>query len=306
MYNKENFKITIGIPCYNEEISIGKVVSDFRSEIPESRIIVIDNNSKDKTSEKAKDAGAEVFFEKKLGKGNAVRKLFEISDEDILILVDGDDTYFAKDVKKLIQPILENKADMVVGNRFAYKNDAMNESHNFGNKLFRLILNLFFNTKFKDILSGYRAFNKEFYKNTPLLSEKFEIETEMTLQALERNFNVIEIPINYQKRPAGSHSKIKEFRDGSKIIFTITSLLRDYRPMTFFSILGSFLILIGFSFGTRVLIEYIKTGIILRVPTAILTIALVILGFNSFLSGLTVSAINRRNRELENIIKRKK
>lgn len=303
--DRKNLNFVVAIPCYNEELTIAKVIRDFRNELPNSKIIVFDNNSKDKSAELAMSSGAEVLCVKKQGKGNVVKNIFKKIDEDILILVDGDDTYFAKDVKKLVQPIIDDEADMVVGNRIMGKNRGMNTSHNLGNKLFRWILNIFFRTKFQDILSGYRVFSKDFYKNVSLLSSGFEVETELTLQALEREFRVMEIPIGYQPRPEGSHSKIREFGDGSKIIFTIISLFRDYRPMTFFSCLGFFFILVGLALGFRVVLEFFETGLVPRLPTAVLSITFIILGFTSFLSGLTVSAINRRYRELENILKNK-
>lgn len=297
--------ITVAIPCYNEELTITKVIRNFRNELPDSKIIVFDNNSKDKSAELARNSGAEVFFVKKRGKGNVIKDIFKKVNEDVLIMVDGDDTYLAKDVRKLMQPIINDEADMSVGNRIMGKNNGMNTGHSLGNKIFRWLLNIFFKTNFQDILSGYRVFSRDFYKNIPLLANGFEVETELTLQALEREYRIVEIPVGYQSRPEGSHSKIREFSDGSRIIFTIVSLFRDYRPMTFFSILGFFSILIGIALGSRVVLEYFETGLVLRLPTAVLSITFIILGFTSVLSGLTVSAINRRYRELENILKNK-
>lgn len=296
-------KIAVAIPCYNEETTIAKVIKDFRHELPMADIFVFDNNSSDNTSKIARENGAQVFFEKKQGKGYVLQNMFNALDADILILVDGDDTYFASDVHKLIKPVINNRADMVVGNRLLQKKGGFSVSHRFGNMIFKYLLNYLFNAKYADILSGYRIMSKEFYKNIPLLAKGFEIETELTLQSLERDFCIKEIPIQYKDRPVGSHSKISKFKDGSRIILTIISLLRDYRPMIFFGYLGSFFIIAGIFFGSIIIDEYYRTGFISRVPTAILSIALVIVGVNALISGLILSAVGRRQKEMEVIIR---
>jgi glycosyltransferase involved in cell wall biosynthesis len=295
--------IAVAIPCYNEVLTIAKVIADFKKELPEAQILVFDNNSTDNSVKIARENGAEVFFEKKQGKGYVMQKMFSTINADIFVLVDGDDTYFAEDVHKLLKPIIEGKADMAVGNRLLQKKSGFSASHRFGNWVFKVLLNYLFKAKFADILSGYRIMTKEFYKNIPLLAKGFEIETELTLQSLERNFFIEEIPVQYKDRPEGSYSKIRKFKDGYKIIFTIIALLRDYRPTVFFSYIGGFFILTGILFGSIIVEEYYKTGFISRVPTAILSITLVIIGFNALISGLILSAINRRQKETEVFIK---
>ena len=295
--------ITVAIPCYNEEKTVAKVINDFHRELPEAQIIVFNNNSTDKTAEIAKKNGAKIVFERRRGKGYVIQKMFQTINSDIFIMVDGDDTYFANDVHKLLEPVDKKEADMVVGNRINQDRNGFSTSHHFGNMLFKYLLNYLFNAKFADILSGYRVMSKKFYKNIPLLAKGFEIETELTLQSLERDFHIKEVSIQYKDRPKGSHSKINKFKDGYRIILTIVSLLRDYRPTVFFGYVGGIFVLAGIFFGSVVLNEYITTGIIQRVPTAILSVALVLVGVNSFISGLILSAINRRHRETEIFIK---
>lgn len=299
-------KITVAIPCYNEAPTIAKVITDFRKELPEAEILVFDNNSTDDTVRIAEQNGARLFYEKKQGKGYVMQNMFRTVDADIFVLVDGDDTYFASDVHKLLEPIKNNKADMAVGNRLMQKKGGFSLSHRFGNWVFKVLLNFLFNARFADILSGYRVMTKEFYKSIPLLAKGFEIETELTLQSLDHDFHIKEIPIQYKDRPAGSHSKISKFKDGYRIIFTIISLLRDYRPMIFFPYLGGFFILAGLFAGSIIVGEYYRTGAITRVPTAILTVALIIVGINAIISGLILSAVNRRQKETEMIIKNSK
>lgn len=304
MHEPEGKKITVAIPCFNEEITVGKVVSDFRAALPSAEIVVFDNASTDQTIDQARAAGAQIKRVLRRGKGNVVQHIFQEVDADILVMVDGDDTYEAGDVSRLIQPLLNGEANMVVGNRFTKNNQGFSHSHHVGNTLFRHFLNVLFRTKYSDILSGYRAMSREFYKNVPILSPGFEVETELTLQALERGHTLREVKVLYRDRPRNSHSKIHEFRDGSQIILTIISLLRDYRPMIFFSLIGGTFLLLGLFFGSIVVSEYLRTGYITRVPTAILTIALVLVGVNAFISGLILSAVNRRYREMEIIMRR--
>lgn len=296
-------KITVAIPCHNEGKTIAKVIADFRQELPEASILVFDNNSSDDTAEIARKNGAEVLFEKKQGKGYVLQKMFQVINADILVLVDGDDTYSAKDIHKLLEPISSGRADTVVGNRLSQNEGGFSVSHRFGNMIFKHLLNYLFGTKFSDILSGYRVMTREFYKGIPLLAKGFEIETELTLQSLERDFHIEEVAIRYKDRPVGSHSKISKFKDGSRIILTIISLLRDYRPMIFFGYLGGFFMFMGMLAGSIVVEEYYKTGYISRVPTAILSIALVIVGVNAIISGLILSAVGRRQKETEVIIR---
>lgn len=300
--NKQ-LSIAVAIPCYNEELTIGKVIQDFRKELPEADIFVFDNNSSDQTVKIARENGAQVISEKKQGKGYAMQRMFTTMQSDILVMVDGDATYFAEDVHRLIAPIIEDNADMVVGNRLHQNDTGFSFVHRFGNALFKMFLNYLFNTRYQDILSGYRAMKKEFYQGVPLLAGGFEVETELTLQSLDRGYFLKEVPIQYTDRPAGSHSKINEFKDGSRIILTIISLLRDYRPMIFFSYLGGAFITFGLIFGGVVVAEFYQTGFITRVPMAILSIALVIVGVNAIVSGLILSAVARRQKETELIMR---
>jgi len=293
--------IAVAIPCYNEALTIAGVVADFRKQLPQADIVIFDNNSSDDTAKIAKENGARVIYEKKQGKGYAMQRMFRTMDSDILIMVDGDATYFAEDVHKLIAPLLHDGADMVVGNRLQQsfqKDKGFTHSHRFGNALFRCLLNYLFNTRYQDILSGYRVMRKDFYQGVPLLAGGFEVETELTLQSLDRGYFITEVPIQYTNRPQGSYSKISKFKDGSRIILTIISLLRDYRPMIFFSYLGGAFILVGVFFGSVVIKEYYLTGLITRIPTAILSIALVIVGVNAIISGLILSAVGRRQKEI--------
>jgi len=300
--------ITIAIPCFNESITIEKVIRDFRRVLPFADIIVFDNASSDRTAEIARKSGAKVTTVLRRGKGNVIQRIFRSVKTDFLVLVDGDDTYNARDVYTLFLPALDGMADMVVGDRLTRKKRrrGFSKSHQFGNVLFRNILNILFGTRYLDILSGYRVMTREFYQNVPVLSSGFEVETELTLQALERGYEIREVPVLYRDRPTNSHSKIREFRDGSQIIITIVSLLRDYRPMTFFSFVGGSFLVAGLFSGSIIVLEYLHTGMIYRVPTAILTIALVLVGVNSFISGLILSAVNRRYREMEILLKRSK
>lgn len=297
--------VTIAVPCFNEATTIGKVVTDFRRVLPQADIVVFDNASSDETAKVAKEHGARVLYVRHRGKGRVMQRIFQDVNTDFLVIVDGDDTYNAEDVTRLLEPIFSEQADMVVGNRLSYAvRTGFSWSHRVGNIIFRLLLNLLFNTQHNDILSGYRAMNREFYQGIPLLSSGFEVETELTLQALERGCTVEEVNVAYRNRPANSYSKIREFSDGSRIIMTIISLLRDYRPMVFFSLIGSFFLILGIFFGSIIVREYLHTGFIQRVPTAILTIALVLVGVNSFISGLILSAVNRRYREMEVMMRR--
>ncbi|MFA6098548.1 MAG: glycosyltransferase family 2 protein [Patescibacteria group bacterium] len=298
-------KIIVFLPCYNEEKTISKVIDDFKKELPEAEIVVFDNNSSDQSVNIARSKGATIYVEKKRGKGNVVKSAFNKLQADIYIMADADDTYPADEVHKLLKPILDGQADMTVGTRLENANaKELRKLHKFGNKFILFILNTVFRSKFKDILSGYRVMNKDFVKGIPLLSEGFEIETEITLQALERGYRVLEIPTKYRERPIGSFSKIETFKDGFKIVFTIISILRDYRPIVFFMSISVILLVLGLLSGGTVLIEYIQTKFVTRIPLAILSTLLIILSFISFMTGFIVSAINRRFEEMNIQIKK--
>lgn len=300
-------KIIIGIPCFNEELSIAKVVNDFKRELPEAHILVVDNNSRDNTAQVAIDAGAEVISEKRQGKGFAVQKIFDVFDGDILVLVDGDDTYQALDISKIIQPILKGEAEMVVGNRIHDNNTKIfSKSHWFGNKFLTKSLNLLFGTKLNDMESGFRAIDKDFVYSSALLAGGFGIEPELTIQALEKGCRIKEVQISLRERSENSQSKLNTVRDGTIVLYTIISLFRDYKPLQFFAILsfGSFILAICLGwYSTR---DYINTGIVSRIPSLIVTVFFAISGLINFIAGLILSSIKRKHDELLVILKRRK
>jgi glycosyltransferase involved in cell wall biosynthesis len=293
-------RVAVLIPCYNEELTIGKVVQNFRAELPAADIYVFDNNSTDRTVEIARAAGARVTFERRQGKGYVVQRMFQEVDADVYIMVDGDDTYPAADVHKLIAPIVAGEADMVVGSRLTDKSDSEFKALNrLGNKFFLAAINFIFKVRLSDILSGYRVFSRSFVKNIPLFGGGFETETELTLKALARGYQIVELPVNLGKRPEGSFSKIRILQDGVLILNTILALFRDYKPLTFFGVIGLFLIALGFVPGTVVILEFIKTGLVPRLPSAVLAVGLVLAGLLSITVGLVLHTITRRFQELE-------
>lgn len=304
--NSASLRYAVIIPCLNEEKTIGKVINDFKRELPFARIIVFDNNSEDRSREIASMSGAEVIVEKRRGKGTVLQTAFNKIDSDIYIMVDGDDTYPAHEVKKLIEPILNDEADMVVGSRLEYAtNKSIKFINRIGNILILTILNMCFSSNLKDVLSGYRVMNKNFIKNLAIISTGFEIETELTLQALVRNFRIVEIPIKYRERAEGSSSKIKVFKDGLRILLTIIALMRDYRPFVFFSSITIFFVVLGLIGGLSVVYQYLEIGIVHRLPLAVLSITFIIIGVIFFITGFIVSTINRRFKEIEVFFKRK-
>ena len=298
-------KTAVLIPCYNEELTIEKVIKDFKKELPDADIYVYDNNSKDKTAQIAKANGAIVKHEYRQGKGNVVRSMFRDIDADIYVMVDGDDTYPAEEVHKLIKPVQEGIADMAIGDRLTngtYQKENKRHFHEFGNNLVRKSINVLFNTKLKDIMTGYRVFNKVFVKNMPVMSPKFEIETEMSLHALDKKFIIEEIPIVYRDRPEGSVSKLNTVSDGMKVIKTIIKMFKDFKPRQFFWVIALIFVIIGLIVGIPVIVEFAKTGYITKVPseilaTGIMTIALIIGQCGVILD--TVVKQNRENYELQ-------
>lgn len=292
--------IAVLIPCYNEELTVEKVVRDFRKELPEAKIYVYNNNSTDKTVDLAIKAGAIVRNEHKQGKGNVVQTMFEEIDSDIYVLVDGDDTYPAKAINKLIKPIIDGTADMVVGDRLSngsYKKENKRLFHNFGNFLVKKAINMSFGSKLNDIMTGYRVFNKKIVKNLPITTKKFEIETEMTLQALDKNYIIKEIPIEYKDRPNGSKSKLNTISDGMKVIREIIRLFKDYKPLKFFMILALILFILGLTVGIPVIIEFIRTNYIAKVPSAILATGLILLSVIFGQCGIILDTFVKRNKE---------
>ena len=293
-------KTAVIIPCYNEELTVEKVVSDFKRELPEAEIYVYDNNSKDRTVELAQKAGAIVRHEYNQGKGNVIRRAFRESEADIYVMVDGDDTYTAEDVHKLIEPVEKGEVDMSIGDRLSngtYKKENKRRFHEFGNNLVKNSINRLFRTNLKDIMTGYRVFNKIFVKNMPVLSQGFEIETEITLYALDKHFIIKEIPITYRNRPNGSSSKISTISDGIKVIKKIISMYKDYRPRRFFFVIAIIFGILGLIVGVPVIIEYLKTKYIKKVPSAVLATGFMILGIIIAQCGAILDTTVKQHRE---------
>lgn len=293
-------KIAVLIPCYNEELTIEKVIKDFKRELPDADIYVYNNNSKDKTEEIARKNGAIVVNEYKQGKGNVVRSQFRDIDADIYVMVDGDDTYPAEFIHKLIEPVKNGQADMAIGDRLSngtYQKENKRPFHEFGNNLVKKAINILFDTDLKDIMTGYRVFNKRFVKNMPVLSQKFEIETEMSLYALDKKYIIKEIPIEYRDRPEGSSSKLNTVSDGIKVVKTIARMFKDYRPFKFFGIIALIFFALGLLVGIPVLVEFFKTTYITKVPSAILATGCMSLASVAFQCGIVLDTITRQHRE---------
>ena len=293
-------KIAVLIPCYNEELTIEKVIKDFKKELPEAKIYVYNNNSKDRTPEIARENGAIVVDEYKQGKGNVVRSQFRDIDADIYVMVDGDDTYPAEFVHELIKTVTSGQADMAIGDRLSngtYQKENKRHFHEFGNNLVRKTINVLFKTDLKDIMTGYRVFNKRFVKNMPVMSPNFEIETEMSLYALDKRYTIKEIPIIYRDRPEGSTSKLNTIDDGIKVVKTIIKMFKDYQPFKFFGIIALIFFLVGILIGLPVLIEFFRTSYITKVPSAILATGVMILSMLGLQWGIILDTITRQNRE---------
>ena len=291
--------IAVLIPCYNEEKTIEKVVFDFKKALPDAVIYVYDNNSTDKTAEIAKKAGAVVKHEYLQGKGNVIRRMFEEINAECYLMVDGDDTYPAKHAPQMADLVLNKQADMVVGDRLSssYFQENKRPFHNMGNSLVRRSINMLFKTDIKDIMTGYRAFSYRFVKTFPVLSEGLEIETEMTIHAIDKNMQVENVIIDYQDRPDGSESKLNTYSDGFKVLRTIARLFRTYRPMAYFGIMAIILILLGIGFFIPVAIEYAKTGVVERFPTLIVCCFVILAAVQAFFAGLILKTIYQKNRQ---------
>ena len=293
-------KIAVLIPCYNEAKTIKKVVEDFKAALPEDAVIyVYDNNSSDGTAEIAKEAGAVVRYERKQGKGNVIRKMFYEIDAECYIMADGDDTYPAESAGEMADKILNEGVDMVIGDRLSSTYFTQNKRpfHNFGNDLVRKSINLLFKSNIKDIMTGYRAFSYRFVKSFPLLSKGFEIETEMSIHAVDKNMTLENVVIEYRDRPEGSESKLNTISDGIKVLRTIVRLFRNYKPLRFFGIIASVLALLSLIFFIPVLVEYIKTGLVPHFPTLIVCGFSAIAAIQSLFSGLILENIQQKNRQ---------
>lgn len=299
MKRAENLRVAVIIPCLNEEPTVAGVLDGFRASLPGAALYVIDNNSSDRTAQIALDHGAIVLRETRPGKGFAVRKAFREVDADVYLLVDGDDTYPAADAMRMLDPILEGSADVVVGARLgADSQSEFRQINRIGNRILLRLLNAVFDAHVTDLLSGYRAMTREFVKQTPVLSVGFELETELSILALEREFRTIEIPVHLRRRPHGSHSKISVVRDGFRILNAIFTLLRDYRPFSLFGWSGVIAAYLGILPGLFVTYEFMQHGTV-RVPTAVLATGLVLSGLTLILAGVMLTALNRRFRELD-------
>lgn len=293
-------RIAVLIPCYNESLTIEKVVRDYRKALPDADIYVYDNNSNDGTDELARKAGAIVRYEHRQGKGNVIRSMFRQIDAECYLMIDGDDTYPAENAKEMCDMVLEDGVDMVIGDRLSstYFQENKRPFHNFGNRIVRNLINRLFHSDIKDIMTGYRAFSRDFVKTFPVLSKGFEIETEMTIHALDKNFYLKEIPVTYRDRPTGSVSKLNTVSDGIRVLKTIFALFRDYKPLLFFGLLGTLSELVAIAFFLPILVEYFQTGMVPRFPTMIILITFAIVGFLLYTCGLILEVIAKKHRQL--------
>jgi glycosyltransferase involved in cell wall biosynthesis len=292
-------RIAVLVPCFNEEAAIGKVVKDFRAALPAAAIFVFDNNSTDRTAEIARGAGAEVFDEKHRGKGFVVRRMFADVDADIYVLVDGDATYDAPSVRQMIGRLIDGQLDMVVGTRVDHDKIAYRTGHRAGNRILSGFVAWVFGPSFNDMLSGYRVFSRRFVKSFPVLSGGFEIETELTVHALELGLPVEEIETPYYARPKGSSSKLSTWRDGFRILLTIANLYRAERPLPFFSVLGLIAGLVSIGLAVPIVITFLETGLVPRLPTAVLATGLMLLAFLFGAVGLVLDTVTRGRREMK-------
>lgn len=292
-------KIAVLIPCYNESKTIEKVVKDFKKELPNADIYVYDNNSSDNTAEIAEKAGAIVRHEYMQGKGNVIRRMFREIDADCYIMTDGDDTYPAEHAKVMCDLVLEGKAEMVVGDRLSstYFTENKRMFHNFGNVLVRFLVNHTFKSNVRDIMTGYRAFSRTFVKSFPIISGGFEIETEMTIHALDKRMKLENVLIDYRDRPAGSVSKLNTVSDGVKVLKTIATLFKQYRPFTFFTILSVICLLLGIAFFIPPLLGYLDTGLVEKFPSLIAASFFGIIAIQLFVGGLVLESIARKDRQ---------
>ncbi len=291
--------IAVLIPCYNEESSIGKVVSDFRKTLPEATVYVYDNNSTDRTAELATIAGATVRYERRQGKGHVIRRMFREIEADIYILVDGDDTYPADQAPLLIEAVAQRQADMVVGDRLSttYFSENKRPFHNSGNRIVRSLISNLWRTDIHDILTGYRAFSRRFVKLFPVMTGNFEIETEMTIHALDKRFAIEEIPIRYHDRQDGSVSKLNTFSDGRKVLGIIFNLFKEYRPLRFFSWIAAALCVIAIVLLIPVFTEYFLTGLVPRFPTLITGLLLLVVALMCYFTGLFLDVMAAKDRK---------
>lgn len=286
--------VAVLVPCYNESVTIAKVVDDFRRVLPDADVYVYDNNSSDGTAEIAAAHGAIVRHEPRQGKGRVVRQMLRDIDADYYIMVDGDDTYPAEAAGALLEPLITGEADMCVGDRLSngtYGEENDRAFHGFGNDLVRVLIKWIYGFKFSDVMTGYRSFNRVFAKTMPVLSPGFEIETELSIHAVDKGWKIAEVPIDYRDRPEGSESKLSTFSDGAKVLKMIMSLFKDYKPMALFGWLSLIFVVLGLAVGIPVITEFAQTGLVPRLPSAVLAVALVFTGLLSLASGLILDTV---------------
>lgn len=293
-------KIAVLIPCYNESQTIAQVVKDYKEALPEAVIYVYDNNSSDHTDIAAKEAGAVVRYEYRQGKGNVIRSMFRDIDAECYLMTDGDDTYPAENAKTMVEHILSHRADMVIGDRLSstYFTENKRPFHNTGNRLVRGLINTIFSSDITDIMTGYRAFTYEFVKSFPILSKGFEIETEMSIHALDKNFKLLEVPVTYRDRPEGSVSKLNTYKDGWRVIKTIIGLFRDYKPFAFFGWLGLVCFLAATFFFIPIFRDYLVIGLVPKFPTLIACSAIYVVSFLLWMCGVLLEVIGKKHRQL--------
>lgn len=292
--------VAVLIPCYNEAITIAKVVDDFKRELPEATIYVYDNNSSDGTAQIARDHGAVVRSERRQGKGNVVRQMLRDIDADYYLMVDGDDTYPAEAARNLLAPLILDEADMTVGDRLSngtYGEENDRAFHGFGNDLVRILIKWIYGFKFSDVMTGYRAFNAVFAKTVPVLSPGFEIETELSIHAVDKRWRIAEVPIDYRDRPEGSESKLSTVSDGMKVLLMILSLFKDYRPLVLFSWVALLFCLLGLIAGIPVILEFASTGLVPKLPSALLAVALIFVGIIALTCGLILDTVVKGTRK---------
>ena len=292
-------KIAVLIPCYNESLTVAKVVSDYKRVLPEATIYVYDNNTTDGTDEIARKAGAVVRYERKQGKGNVIRSMFRDIDAEVYIMIDGDDTYPCEAAREMCDKVLHEGADMVVGDRLSstYFTENKRPFHNFGNSLVRKLINKLFKSNVQDIMTGYRAFSYRFVKTFPVLSRAFEIETEMTIHAVDKNLNLENVVIEYRDRPEGSESKLNTYQDGFKVLATIVRLFKNYKPFPFFTAIAAVLFFIGLAFFIPVLVHFFAAGTVEKFPTMIVSCFVMLTAILSLFSGIILSTLVTQNRQ---------
>ena len=297
-------EIAVLIPCYNEAVTIRQVIESYKRDLPEAVIYVYDNNSTDGTDKIAKEAGAVVRYECRQGKGNVIRSMFRDIEARCYLMVDGDDTYPSENARQMCEVILQDQADMVIGDRLSstYFDENKRPFHNFGNVLVRKLINVIFKADVHDIMTGYRAFSYAFVKTFPVLSKGFEIETEMTIHALDKNFRLKEIPALYKDRPEGSQSKLNTYSDGARVLKTIVKLFKDYKPMMFFGWLSLLFFVLSVCFGAPVFVEYFETGLVERFPTLIFAGFLMMAALLMLVCGLILEVIVTKYRQLFELI----